>query len=119
MKRKTYPVVGAALGILGFWLAIGVAVALWTDQDGELGGPKLALFLPGTDGDVALATLASADVLPLRPAIGRWMWVVRGADEPARARLSSLGVLVTPLPPMGVVPAGCAGLGRLPRRPNP
>jgi hypothetical protein len=102
--------------IAGFWLMIGLVVVIWADGPAKPNTPVLAMFTPGTDGNTALMTLAAADARPLRPALGGWLWLVMVNGETVRAGLAAQGVTVLPLPPMGVVPAGCAGLVRVPRR---
>ena len=120
-KSKTVPtVIGVAALLGGFWLAlwlgVGLGVGLWTDGDEKAEGPAMVLFWPGTDGDEALMALASAGARPMRPAIGGWMWLVAAPDDAVVERLRQSGALIAPPPPLGVVPAGCAGLVKSPGR---
>lgn len=111
--------VGAAIGVLvAVWAAFAFLVSVLVGDANPAVRPMIAVFAPGGAGDAALGRIAASGALPLRPVVGGLVWLVRASEDQAD-QLRAGAWAVFPPPPLGIVAAGCAGLGVRPDRPLP
>lgn len=108
----------AIAGIVGAWAVLAAVVAALVPDDKGAERALIVVFAPNEAGDAALGRIAASGALPLRPVVGGLVWLVRASEAEADA-LRGLAWAVFPPPPLGIVAAGCAGLGVRPDRPLP